>query len=465
MDSADLPEGTRLLDRYVILDRVAAGGMAWIHRATDERLDRVVCVKLFRLVVEDEGSREYKATYAHFLEEARAFSRLQHPSTLRIYDFGFLEGGRPFQICEFLDGGTLESHVRRRGALRPEETLGILEDLCGAIAEAHSHGIIHRDIKPTNVFFARVGDSLMPKLGDFGIAHSNLQPAEGERESFHTVALFSPCWAAPEQLSGAPESPATDVYALGLLTAFMLAGRPTFRDKDVASTFAERIRGDALVGSRLSSMNLGGEVGRLLRDATTADPRVRISSPRAFLDRMRESLGTIRATQPPLLTPTPMVRPDFGLEIVPQKSNEQPAAKQRDVRTIGSRTVRFVDVPESVDFSFVDARGAELRFSVTIFPTPRTIRLKGLNCFVAPKGGRPNTAMFATADGSLEFVASSGRPVGGLTWSFGTIEDGARVFSFGADRVVVPPEESHEALAIRLPHGGDVFVLSRPRAT
>src|SRR6185369_12422671 len=76
MDPADLPEGTRLLDRYVILDRVATGGMASIFRARDERLDRVVCVKLFRLVVEGDGSRVYNATYAHFLEEAKAFSRL-----------------------------------------------------------------------------------------------------------------------------------------------------------------------------------------------------------------------------------------------------------------------------------------------------------------------------------------------------------------------------------------------------
>src|SRR5262252_7379987 len=100
-DPAELPEGTRLLDRYTIIDHVGSGGMASIYRALDERLDRVVCVKLLRLVVESSGSTAggsvYQATYSHFLQEALALSKLQHPNTLRIYDFGYVDGpnGRP----------------------------------------------------------------------------------------------------------------------------------------------------------------------------------------------------------------------------------------------------------------------------------------------------------------------------------------------------------------------------------
>ena len=100
-EQPELHEGTRLLDRYSIIDRIGGGGMASIYRATDERLDRVVCVKLLRLELEQSGSTSggavYQATYSHFLREALALSKLQHPNTLRIYDFGYLEdGGRPF---------------------------------------------------------------------------------------------------------------------------------------------------------------------------------------------------------------------------------------------------------------------------------------------------------------------------------------------------------------------------------
>src|SRR5215217_7483647 len=95
----DLTEGMRLLDRYSILDRIGSGGMATIYRATDDRLDRVVCVKLLRTTLV-EGSKSnsgsqavYKATYTHFLQEALALSKLQHPNTLRIYDFGYMRVG------------------------------------------------------------------------------------------------------------------------------------------------------------------------------------------------------------------------------------------------------------------------------------------------------------------------------------------------------------------------------------
>src|SRR3954469_1143776 len=107
--------------------------------------------------------------------------------------------------------------------LRRRIVLGILEGIGGALAEAHEHGIIHRDIKPSNILFARIRGELVSKLADFGIAHSDLKKTQRTggafdgNESVSTVALFSPRWAAPEQLCGSPEGPRTDVYALGLL--------------------------------------------------------------------------------------------------------------------------------------------------------------------------------------------------------------------------------------------------------
>src|SRR6185369_16667556 len=142
----ELSEGMRLLDRYSILDRIGSGGMATIYRATDDRLDRVVCVKLLRTtLVEGSGSTSgsravYQATYTHFLQEALALSKLQHLNTLRIYDFGYLQEGSgdqgaPFHGSEYLDGGNLETHVRLRGPLPTSEAIGILEGICGAVAE------------------------------------------------------------------------------------------------------------------------------------------------------------------------------------------------------------------------------------------------------------------------------------------------------------------------------------------
>src|SRR5262249_40390755 len=130
-EHAGLPEGLRLLDRSPTLDRAAGGGMATIYRAMDEPPDRVVSVNLLRVELGGAegtaGRGMYEATYTHFLQEALALSKLQHPNTLRIYDFGYVDHARPFQISEYLDGGNLEGYVRRKGALAADETLGILE--------------------------------------------------------------------------------------------------------------------------------------------------------------------------------------------------------------------------------------------------------------------------------------------------------------------------------------------------
>lgn len=343
----ELFEGMRLLDRYSILDRIGSGGMATIYRATDERLDRVVCVKLLRTtLVEGSGSTSgsravYKATYTHFLKEALALSKLQHPNTLRIYDFGYLkeddgEQGAPFHVSEYLDGGNLESHVRLRGALPTNESVGILEGICGACAEAHEHGIIHRDIKPSNILFARVRGELVSKLADFGIAHSDVKKREGVLkddgfgESVSTVALFSPRWAAPEQLCGSPEGPRTDVYALGLLAIFMLSGTVLFGDEDVRLTFNDRVRGDTLVDSRIRQLGLSGEVARILTKALVARPEDRISNAPEFAQRLREALKVKN---------TNSVRP-FPVEVV-KRTAEMPG--------IADTSLKPADAPRDED--------------------------------------------------------------------------------------------------------------------
>jgi serine/threonine-protein kinase len=474
-EAPELPEGTRLLDRYSIIDRSGAGGMASIHRAMDERLDRVVCVKLLRLVLTGDGSTAgghvYRATYSHFLQEAMALSKLQHPNTLRIYDFGYLEDGRPFQISEWLDGGNLEAHVRHRGAFSGDEIVAILERICGAISEAHSVGILHRDIKPSNILFARVGEHLLPKLADFGISQTQLkkQPRPGEQaaadaKSMSTVALFSPRWAAPEQLCGAAEGPATDVYALGLLAHFMIVGRPLFDDQDVRVTFEDRVRGDTLVGARLSSHGIKGDVLRVLRAALRADPNARIPDAVQFFEQIRTALGIGATSLPPPVVPRrkpPAESVTLEIESVPNVPGITSAPAPERFAQFGERRVRFVKIDEKLDFTMADDHGGELRFRVTMLPARNSINVKGLTCFVAKKGQRPTPAVAATADGTVEFVSTSREVIGGLTWSFGRPVDGGRVFLVDGAEMMVPYEQAPEAVALHISKGKDLIILYR----
>jgi serine/threonine-protein kinase len=501
---AELRPGTRLLDRYVIIDRVASGGMATIHRAHDERLDRIVCVKLLRLVLERSGSTGgersiYQATYEHFLQEAMSLSRLQHPNTLRIYDFGYLAAnGRPFQISEFLDGGNLEQYVRERGPLSVAEMLATLEPIAGAIAEAHEQRIVHRDIKPSNILFSRIGDRMVPKLADFGIARSELQkrprvvgdggeyeeplPPSGPK-TISSIALFSARWAAPEQICGGRDSEATDVYALALVVVYMLTGHALFDDPDVRTTFHRRISGNAIIEERLARFTFPGAVHAVLEQALLADPSSRTSSPLVFFDSLRRSFlvsqpsvrqaapAPEQASEPESLTlavasraaPRRAPRRSENTGDASDSAQEVLVSASEQALQIGNHLVRCVEVDEKLEISL--RRGdAHVRFRATMIPAGAgalRLNIKPLNCFVAKPGGPPSPAIAAHADGAAEFVSLSKAPLGGIVWSFGRPAPRGAVFRLPRGELLVPCGDGSQAVAIDLGAGRAVIVMVR----
>jgi serine/threonine protein kinase len=291
-----LPRGTQLLGRYAIEAQIARGGSSTIYRAHDERLDRVVCVKVYRgpLGAGLEGTGADRTVFSLFRREAFALSRLQHPNTLRIYDVGVLEHeGRPFQVTEYLDGGNLEQYVRAHGPLAPDAALDILNPIASAVAEAHGFGLVHRDIKPSNILFARAGSSLVPKLADFGIAASTgrLGPAESSDGITLTGLVYSPHWAAPEQLVSKPVGPSTDVYALALLTLFMLTGSTPFYVENVLGTFLERVRGTGPVEAYFDRVALDPGLRGVLLEALGHEPSTRLASATDLALRVGRALG------------------------------------------------------------------------------------------------------------------------------------------------------------------------------
>jgi serine/threonine-protein kinase len=489
-DAPELPEGLSLLDRYTIIDHIGGGGMATIYRAHDSRLDRIVCVKLLRNVIEGSGSGGviYQATYTHFLQEARALSKLAHPNTLRIYDFGFIqldtdsEGNlapRPFQISEFLDGGNLETYVRARGTLKPVEVLAVLDRVAGAVGEAHGVGILHRDIKPSNILFSRVGDVLMPKLADFGIARAiRRRPRDGESEEtlpvLPAVPLFSPRWAAPEQLRNDEEGPHTDVYALGLVVAFMLQGRALFDVTDVSTTFAERVMGDAFVRDRLALHPLAPEVARVLVAALRACGSARTRSPFEFYEALSQAFGTPRASLPspvahsggvPSLPPVRRATESISVEpSFDEERSAQSVAPPEHWVTVADRRVRLVETHEKLDLAVPTAKGVDVRFRVTLLAVRGDhlrVNLKGLNCFVGRPGASLSPALVADADGTADLVSTQRELLGSVTWSLGFVRGAARVFPVAQGELVVAFPQGAHALALDLGADRELIVICR----
>ncbi|MEP6863522.1 MAG: serine/threonine-protein kinase, partial [Deltaproteobacteria bacterium] len=244
MAAQKIPEvkvGDLVLDRYRVVEQIGSGGHSVVFRGTDERLSRPVCVKVFSGLGGQSGVG--RTSYEHFVQEAFALSRLTHPNTLRIYDFGHLgpkdAAGMPLQVCEYMNGGTLSQIIREQGKQPLDETVRIISAMCAALAEAHTLGIVHRDIKPQNILFGSVGSLRLPKLADFGIAKWSADTdADREQRAEDTaivagqkLAMYSPSWAAPEQLAGQPVSAATDIYSLAVVAIYMLTGKAIFADE------------------------------------------------------------------------------------------------------------------------------------------------------------------------------------------------------------------------------------------
>jgi serine/threonine protein kinase len=206
--------------RYRLEKRLGAGGMSEVWSALDVDLDRRVAVKLLAP----------HADRARFEREARAVAALAHPNICALYGFGET-GGRPFMVLEHLAGGSLEDRLAPGRRLPDDETRRIAHDVAAGLAHAHDRGVVHRDLKPSNVLFDTEGRA---KIADFGIARF------GEPSGLTEVGtvLGTATIISPEQAAGAPATPASDVYAFGVILYRMLTGRLPFEAEDAMALVA-----------------------------------------------------------------------------------------------------------------------------------------------------------------------------------------------------------------------------------
>jgi serine/threonine-protein kinase len=212
--------GDLLSDRYRLDEPIADGGMGEVWRATDISLARTVAVKVVRpALLADPGFD------ARFRAEARMMAALTHPNVVNVYDYGHSTldtgGSVTFLVMAYVDGEPLSHRIAEAGRLPVAETMSIVAQAADALHAAHRHGIIHRDVKPANLLVQPNGTV---KLVDFGVARS---PAVTQVTAANAI-LGTAMYMAPEQASGQPVSPATDIYALGAVAYHCLTGQPPF---------------------------------------------------------------------------------------------------------------------------------------------------------------------------------------------------------------------------------------------
>jgi serine/threonine protein kinase len=266
---------------YRVLSQVGEGGMGIVYKAHDERLDRVVALKVVR---EPSSSGDLRN---RFLQEARTAAQVAHPNACRIYDIAE-DQNRLVIVMEFIEGESLAVRIER-GALPPREAAQIVLSVLSALEAFHKAGIVHRDLKPANIVLSSSGTKLL----DFGIA--KCKPAATPQDAEATlpegtmpgVFLGTPRYASPEQFRGQPVDARSDLYSMGAIFFEMLTGRPPFPGNSFAEIAHSVLQGSpaALSGSvAISAM------GRIIHRALARDREDRYANAEMMATEIRATL-------------------------------------------------------------------------------------------------------------------------------------------------------------------------------
>jgi serine/threonine protein kinase len=262
------------LGRYHILEQLGEGGMATVYKAFDTRLEREVAIKI--IIRSRQQSPEF---LKRFDREAKALARLSHPNVAKVMDYGEHKG-IPYLVMEYLPGGTLKSRLGAPMAWASAARL--LAPVASALGYAHERGIVHRDVKPSNILIAESGE---PMLSDFGIAKI-LETEETWDVTGTGVGIGTPEYMAPEQGMGRVIDHRADVYALGIVLYELVTGRTPFHADTPLAVLLKQINDPVPAPGEFAS-NLPSGVEQVIFKALAKDPGDRYQSMREFEGALR----------------------------------------------------------------------------------------------------------------------------------------------------------------------------------
>ena len=270
--------GTVLAGRYRVRSTLGTGGMAVVYKAEDAILGRCVALKtLHRRYAEEPSFR------SRFKQEARVMASLDHENVVKVYDI-CQDGEVPFIVAEYIDGQDVGEVLKcaPKGHLSEQFTKKIAEQLLGALAYAHEHGVIHRDVKPSNILIT--GEDIV-KVADFGIA----RVVEAEEVGKPGEIIGSARYMSPEQLKGEETTPQSDLYSVGILLYHCLTGDPPFSG-DAGSVARQQIHKDPTPPRRLNKA-ISPHLEAVILKALAKDPEDRYPSASAMLEDLQGNAG------------------------------------------------------------------------------------------------------------------------------------------------------------------------------
>lgn len=278
----------RLIDgRYQVRSRIARGGMATVYLATDQRLDRLVAVKIMHGHLADDSQFKER-----FIQEARSAARLAHPNVVNVFDQG-QDADSAYLVMEYLPGITLRELLQEYGALTSEQTMDIAQAVLAGLAAAHKAGIVHRDLKPENVLLA---DDGRIKIGDFGLARAASANTATGKALLGTIAYLS-----PELVTRGIADTRSDIYAVGIMMFEMLTGEQPYKGEQPMQIAYQHANDSVPPPSSLNPL-VPAEWDELVLWATARDPQDRPADARTLLDQLTETNRSLQTALPAAAT-------------------------------------------------------------------------------------------------------------------------------------------------------------------
>ncbi|CAN5174993.1 hypothetical protein BH09MYX1_BH09MYX1_59000 [soil metagenome] len=308
--------GTIVGEKYEIRGVLGRGGMATVYEARHLALDKAVAIK----VMQTGNAEGDEVAIARFYQEAKHAGSLGHPGICEVYDFGILAGGRPYLVMERLLGRSLRTHLAEVGALSEKEAADVITQVLGALAAAHEHGVVHRDVKPDNVFLAEHGARLrMVKLLDFGVAKALRDLASSSDQNLtstgHVVGTLG--YMAPEQLSGNELDGRADVYSAAVVLYECLTGQRPF-DRENAQATMTAILLEPPPSPAAKRDHLSAAMCAIVLRGLVKDPALRFESAVEMIDAILSTVGAGSMQTGPRSLP------------VPDAPSERSTAQRRD---------------------------------------------------------------------------------------------------------------------------------------
>lgn len=275
-----IDKGYLLGERYRIVDTLGEGGMANVYLAEDIILQRKVAVKVLRLDLQKEPQTE-----ARFQREALATSELSHPNIVSVLDVG-TDQGLPYMVMEYVDGPDLKEYIRKNSPLDLHEVIRIMDQILSAVALAHKHNVIHRDLKPQNILMDKRGNV---KIADFGIAVALNQSSITQTNS----VMGSVHYMSPEQTRGGMVTKQSDIYSLGIILYELITGKVPFNG-DTPISIALKHAQEPIPSIRKNDPEVPQALENVVLKATAKDPRDRYASAQEMKSDLDTSLDFSR---------------------------------------------------------------------------------------------------------------------------------------------------------------------------